>query len=99
MKRRAFLALLASAAVGLAVDPDLAAWKPKQKTFILPPAAGWKAIHDAQWEYNRLQSQAMDGISMRIVRQFDGVAQVHRLDVLYGWSTLRPKLACRVVSA
>lgn len=99
MKRRAFLSLLASAAVGLAIDPDLAAWKPKQKTFILPPADGWKAILDAQREYNRLRSQEMDGLSMRFVRQFDGVAHPYRMDVLYGYAVVRPELACRLVSA
>jgi hypothetical protein len=44
--------------------------------------------------------QVMDGISMRIARQYDIVNdQVPcRIDVLYGFKTLRPQLACRVIA-
>jgi hypothetical protein len=42
--------------------------------------------------------EQMDGISMRIVRAYDinNDAFPTRLDVLYGFKTLRPQLACRV---
>lgn len=41
--------------------------------------------------------EVMDGISMRIVRQYDITNDKFpcRLDVLYGYKTLRPQLACR----
>ena len=44
--------------------------------------------------------QVMDGISMRIVRQYD-ISEDRmpcRIDVLYGFRTIRPELACRVLS-
>jgi hypothetical protein len=39
-----------------------------------------------------------DGISLRIVRQYDISNDKFpcRIDVLYGWKTLRPEFACRV---
>lgn len=42
--------------------------------------------------------EVMDGISMRIVRQYDinNDKFPTRLDVLYGYKTLRPQFACRV---
>jgi len=44
--------------------------------------------------------EVMDGISMRIARQYDIVNdQIPcRIDVLYGYKTLRPQLACRVIA-
>lgn len=42
--------------------------------------------------------QVMDGISMRIVRDYD-IANDRmpcRIDVLYGYKTIRPELACRI---
>ena len=44
--------------------------------------------------------QVLDGISMRIVRQYDiNMDQFPcRLDVLYGYKTIRPELACRILS-
>jgi hypothetical protein len=44
--------------------------------------------------------QVMDGISMRIARQYDIVNDKIpcRIDVLYGYKTLRPQLACRVIA-
>ena len=60
MNRRAFLGLLATATVGLALDPEQLAWQPK-RTYILPPAEGWKQIHDWQREYNRLRSMQAEG--------------------------------------
>ncbi len=42
--------------------------------------------------------EVLDGISMRIVRQYDinNDKFPTRLDVLYGYKTLRPQLACRL---
>jgi hypothetical protein len=42
--------------------------------------------------------QTFDGISMRIVRQYDINSDRFpcRLDVLYGYRTLRPQMACRL---
>lgn len=44
--------------------------------------------------------ETYDGISMRIVRQYDINNDKFpcRLDVLYGFKTIRPELACRVTS-
>lgn len=44
--------------------------------------------------------EVFDGISMRIVRQFDinNGAYPCRLDVLYGYKTIRPQLACRLAN-
>lgn len=44
--------------------------------------------------------QVMDGISMRIARQYDIVNDnvPCRIDVLYGYKTLRPQLAVRVIA-
>jgi len=43
--------------------------------------------------------QVYDGISMRIVRQYDinNDSFPCRIDVLYGWKTLRPQWACRIM--
>ncbi|MGA0604951.1 P22 phage major capsid protein family protein [Phenylobacterium sp. VNQ135] len=44
--------------------------------------------------------EVFDGISMRIVRQYDINSDKFpcRLDVLYGFKTLRPQLACRLAN-
>ena len=44
--------------------------------------------------------QVMDGISMRIARQYDITNDnvPCRIDVLYGFKTLRPQLACRLIA-
>lgn len=44
--------------------------------------------------------EMMDGISMRIVRQYDINNDKFpcRLDVLYGYKTIRPELACRITA-
>ena len=45
--------------------------------------------------------EVMDGISMRIVRQYAVLSDkmVTRLDVLYGYKTIRPEFACRVATS
>lgn len=42
--------------------------------------------------------ETMDGISMRIIRDYSISADtfITRLDVLYGFKTIRPELACRI---
>ena len=44
--------------------------------------------------------QVQDGLSMRIVRQYDINNDKFpcRLDILYGFKTIRPELACRILS-
>ena len=44
--------------------------------------------------------EVYDGISARIIRQYDinNDNLPCRLDVLYGWTTIRPELACRVLA-
>lgn len=44
--------------------------------------------------------EVMDGISLRLVRQYDinNDAMPTRVDVLYGYKTIRPELACRMAS-
>ncbi len=44
--------------------------------------------------------QVMDGLSMRIVRQYDINNDKFpcRLDILYGYKAIRPELACRILS-
>ena len=44
--------------------------------------------------------EVYDGISMRVVRQYDinNDAFPCRLDVLYGYKTIRPELACRILA-
>ena len=44
--------------------------------------------------------EVMDGISMRIARQYDITNDKVpcRLDVLYGYKTIRPQLACRIIA-
>ena len=42
----------------------------------------------------------MDGISMRIIRDYDVITDkiVTRVDILYGFKAIRPELACRIAS-
>ena len=43
--------------------------------------------------------ETFDGISARIIRQYDinNDNLPCRLDIMYGWATLRPELACRII--
>ena len=45
--------------------------------------------------------EVYDGISCRIVRQYDinNDNLPCRIDILYGWTTIRPELACRIIGA
>jgi hypothetical protein len=45
--------------------------------------------------------ESFDGISMRIVRQYDinNDSLPCRIDILCGWKTTRPELACRIFGA
>jgi hypothetical protein len=44
--------------------------------------------------------EVMDGISLRIIRDYTVLTDliVTRVDVLYGYKTIRPELACRIAS-
>ena len=44
--------------------------------------------------------QVYDGISMRVIRDYDINNDKFpcRLDILYGYQTIRPELACRITS-
>ena len=44
--------------------------------------------------------EVYDGISARIIRQYDinNDNLPCRLDILYGWTTIRPELACRILA-
>ena len=44
--------------------------------------------------------KVLDGISMRLVRQYDinNDQMPLRIDILYGYKTIRPQLACRIAS-
>jgi hypothetical protein len=44
--------------------------------------------------------EVLDGVSMRVVRQYDINSDRFptRIDVLYGFKTLRPQLACRLAN-
>jgi len=44
--------------------------------------------------------ETMDGISMRIIRDYDVTADkiLTRCDILYGYKTIRPELSCRVAT-
>jgi hypothetical protein len=55
---------------------------------VMPEGVDWKA------------RETFDGISMRMVRMYDIVNDKFpcRLDVLYGYKTLRAQLACRILS-
>ena len=41
--------------------------------------------------------EVLDGVSLRVVRGYDIINDLHpcRLDILCGWKTVRPELACR----
>lgn len=45
--------------------------------------------------------ETMDGISMRLIRDYDVLSDkiYTRADILYGYKTIRPELACRVASS
>jgi hypothetical protein len=82
MNRRSFLASVATALVGVAVDPELLAWRPGAKSYHFAPRV-------------RL---AEPGLSIRFTREWAALrnTQVRRIDVRYGWAVLRPDLAVRV---
>lgn len=45
--------------------------------------------------------ETMDGISMRLIRDYDVTTDkiITRADILYGYKTVRPEMACRVASS
>jgi hypothetical protein len=76
----------ASTAVGTSLLYHKEAFAFATADLIMPDGVDWSA------------RQSLDGISMRIVRQYDISNDKFpcRLDVLYGYKTLRPQLACRL---
>ena len=94
MNRRRFFSVLAAGVAGLAIDPERLVWTPGAKTHILPPAEGWKEIHDAQREYDRLRSMELD-MRLKFVRHVNGEFPA-RIDVLYGMQMVKPELAVRI---
>lgn len=90
MDRRAFLRRLgfgtvaaAAAATGV-LDLERLLWVPGEKQIFIPPLK----LRDL-------------GISIRFIREFDPASArlVNRMDFLFGYPTIRPDLACRVVCA
>ena len=53
----------------------------------MPDSAGWKA------------RESYDGLSIRAIKFYDGTndEETIRLDILYGWKTVYPDLACRLI--
>lgn len=76
----------ASTAVGTSLAYQKEAFAFATADLVMPNGVDWKA------------REVLDGISMRIVRQYDITNDKFpcRLDVLYGYKTLRPQLACRL---
>jgi hypothetical protein len=89
VNRRAFLRRLAVGAAAIAIEqaiPDVA------RTYFLPPPAGWRRTSG-----DLLVRDSRElGISIRFVREFT-IENPTRVDVPYGWATLRPELACRIL--
>lgn len=78
----------ASTAYGLSLCHHKDAFTFATADLIIDPSMGWAS------------RQVMDGISMRIWKQADIVNNKipARVDVLYGYKTIRPQLACRLAN-
>ena len=76
---------VASTAYGLSLGYQKDAFAIAFADLVMPDAAAWKA------------RETMDGISMRILKGFDIKTneELTRIDVLYGFKTIRPELAVR----
>jgi hypothetical protein len=77
---------VASTATGLSLAYQKSAFAFATADLVMPKGVDWGA------------REVYDGISMRIVRQYD-ITQDKlpcRLDVLYGYKAIRPQLACRL---
>ena len=77
---------VASTAMGLSLAYQKSAFAFATADLVMPKGVDWGA------------REVYDGISMRIVRQYD-ITQDKlpcRLDVLYGYKAIRPQLACRL---
>lgn len=101
--RRGFLGRLAGVvAAAIAGGRVAGPFQPTTLPTVLTPLRSSTLVaHDYQEALNVLQSKALDGISMRFVREYNIQTDqyVQRYDVLYGVATLRPDLACRVHGA
>lgn len=78
----------ASTAVGTSLEYQEGAFAFATADLVMPDGVDWKA------------REVLDGISMRMVRQYDinNDKFPTRLDVLYGYKTIRPQLAVRLHS-
>jgi hypothetical protein len=49
----------------------------------------------------KISRKTMEGISMRLIQTYDVIndQEIFRIDILFGWSLLRPEWACRVAGA
>lgn len=76
----------ASTAVGTSMEYQSGAFAFATADLVMPDGVDWKA------------REVLDGISMRMVRQYDinNDKFPTRLDVLYGYKTIRPQLAVRL---
>lgn len=76
----------ASTAVGTSMEYQSGAFAFATADLVMPDGVDWKA------------REVLDGISMRMVRQYDinNDKFPTRLDVMYGYKTIRPQLAVRL---
>lgn len=92
IKRRHFLKALGTALVALAapsVVPAPTVLGAAHGPFVAP--AGHSHLED----FARYGEMTRPAISVRFLKDYS----VSRIDVLYGWATVRPELACKLVSA
>ncbi|MHB1260341.1 MAG: twin-arginine translocation signal domain-containing protein [Thermoplasmatota archaeon] len=82
IKRRHFLKALGVAAVAVAL-----------------PAVAAPAPHALQFHPGVFEAiSGLEGVSVRFIRSYRAETDRNpcRLDILYGWATVRPELVCRV---
>lgn len=92
MNRRRFLHLLTTAAAAVAVSPY---WTPTPE-LVEPPAP--PPVYSGDPWLRMIDPKA--GVSMHVIRRYDAVYQVNRIDVLYGFGILtgHENIAIRVLS-
>lgn len=102
LTRRGFLKCLAATAAVAIAAPVI---EPVVKHFV-PPPAGWHPdsfnLKLPDWYAQRALRSLNDnlGVSMRMVKEYDINSDQFpvRIDCLYGWSVIQPKLAARISS-
>lgn len=85
----------AAVAIATAVDPELVGWEPGKKAFGLPAQ---KMFEPGIQLHPQAFDKAMEGFSMRMVKQYHLQADQYpaRMDVLMGYSVLRPDYAIKI---